>query len=282
MRLGRASGWLLLFALGLGCGGGRRNGRTTSDGAADAAPEASVEGGARRCTSDGDCDDALDCTLDRCAVGGVCRNEPLDELCPDGERCIPAHGCARPGRCASDEECDDADPCNGTETCSLPTGTCLPGTPMNCDDGDPCTEDACDSTRGSCTHRPSGRCDGGVSDSGTAPPFDPSRHYTGRFLVAPAPSLGCGMASYGFGEVRFQRTTEALRVLADWMTLEQRPPPDGPDFDVSLTHGSCSVMQLRGSFSNADEFTAQWTATMGSGCSLCPNQRQNIAGARAD
>ena len=90
------------------------------------------------------------------------------------------------------------------------------------------------------------------------------------------------MASYGFGEVRFRRSAEALQVEADWMTLEQRPPPDGPDFDVSYVHGACSVMRLRGSFSNARQFDAEWTAAMSSGCSFCPDQRQTVAGVRAD
>ncbi len=156
-----------LLLIGLGCGGsGRRNGRTASDGATDAAPDAPVEDGARRCTSDGDCDDALDCTLDRCAVGGVCRNEPLDELCPDGERCRPGlgpmpSGCVGEGACVSDEECDDGIPCTvdgcgagglcrhdpidarcgSAEVCDPSRGCWTPMACMGdeeCDDGDFC------------------------------------------------------------------------------------------------------------------------------------------------
>ncbi len=264
------------------CGNARRGGGTADAGGTDGASDARADAPAF-CRADGDCDDGLDCTVDRCGVGNVCRNEPIDALCPDGQRCLQGVGCAARTRCERDADCDDGDPCNGAETCAVDVGTCLPGTPLDCDDGDPCTDDSCDPGRGACRYEPNGRCDGGAGDGGEpAPPFDPTMHYAGTFLVAPAPSLGCGMASYGFGSVRFERTADALRVYADWMTLEQRPAPEGPDFDVSYVNGSCSTMRLRGTFSNANEFSGRWTATMAAGCSACPNQAQDVAGVRTE
>ncbi len=104
-----------ILSLGAGCGGGRRGGGAREEGGTARDGGSDAEGG-RRCTADDECDDGLDCTLDRCAVGGVCRNEPLDELCSDGERCRPAlgaapSGCAVMEACASDAECDDGVPC---------------------------------------------------------------------------------------------------------------------------------------------------------------------------
>lgn len=46
--------------------------------------------------------------------------------------------------CVVDADCDDGNPCNGSETCNVGGGTCVPGTPLNCDDGSDCTADSCD------------------------------------------------------------------------------------------------------------------------------------------
>jgi hypothetical protein len=45
--------------------------------------------------------------------------------------------------CAAAADCDDGDLCNGAESCDLPLGECLQGTPPTCDDADPCTSDSC-------------------------------------------------------------------------------------------------------------------------------------------
>ncbi len=56
--------------------------------------------------------------------------------------------------CVSNADCDDRLFCNGAETCDIPTGNCLPGTPPTCDDGNPCTSDSCNATTNACVHTP--------------------------------------------------------------------------------------------------------------------------------
>jgi hypothetical protein len=119
------------------------------------------------CTTDEDCEDAIACTVDTCdlAMGGVCVNDPQDELCDDGlfcngaETCHPTAGC-QPGTppctpaqvcdedadqciepgCEIDEDCTDGLACNGQETCDTGSGDCLPGVPVQCAPGEVCTE----------------------------------------------------------------------------------------------------------------------------------------------
>ena len=54
--------------------------------------------------------------------------------------------------CTNDAECDDGDPCNGVETCDIPSGACLPGTPVICQPADPPCEggEVCNPTTGAC------------------------------------------------------------------------------------------------------------------------------------
>ena len=98
------------------------------------------------------CDDAIDCTADRCD-DGVCVNTANDALCtggPDGV-CEPSSGCQYsvctaetcPSRgcisarcegstCVRESSCTDGTVCCGSE-CAAP----------GCDDGNPCTDDSC-------------------------------------------------------------------------------------------------------------------------------------------
>jgi hypothetical protein len=74
------------------------------------------------CTVDGDCDDTVDCTLDRC-VDESCVNTPIDADCPDNglfcdgvEMCDPALGCVSSGN-----------PCLMGQLCIERTDTCRGG-----------------------------------------------------------------------------------------------------------------------------------------------------------
>jgi hypothetical protein len=85
----------------------------------------------------GGCDDANDCTVDRCdALSGTCRHDPLPR----------------------DTACDrDRDACNGVDRCDI-AGQCLTGAPPKIDDGNPCTTDSCDALTGAISHVPQDGC----------------------------------------------------------------------------------------------------------------------------
>ena len=84
------------------------------------------------------CDDGVSCTVDSCDEGNDrCGHQPMDTLC------------------------DDTQFCNGVETCDA-LNDCRPGTLPDCDDSVACTDDACDETADTCTHKPTNsRCDNG-------------------------------------------------------------------------------------------------------------------------
>ena len=54
--------------------------------------------------------------------------------------------------CQNDADCDDADACNGVETCDIPSGACLPGTPVICQPASPPCEggEVCNPSTGAC------------------------------------------------------------------------------------------------------------------------------------
>jgi hypothetical protein len=108
----------------------------------DSGADASVEGGTADggsdidpdlggpCTDDGQCDDALACTFDKCdTMLGRCRNTPDDSLCDDGVFC------------------------NGKERCVHKLG-CAAGPVVSCDDPTPCTIDRCIEATKACEHAP--------------------------------------------------------------------------------------------------------------------------------
>jgi len=80
----------------------------------DADPDGAIE----TCRNHDDCNDGVDCTVDRC-TDGACSHTADNALCGDG------------------------DPCNGDEICVLGQG-CIDGEPLTCDDGIDCTDDECD------------------------------------------------------------------------------------------------------------------------------------------
>lgn len=135
------------------------------------------DGGAG-CTADLDCDDGFECTVDTCAVGGVCQYTVIDSRCAEGETCVVSRGCVSDSACSTSAECSDAHACT-VDSCAVggvcrhepldelctdpalptcdPTMGCIRGTgcmsPAECDDSVPCTIDSCGASR-MCTHTP--------------------------------------------------------------------------------------------------------------------------------
>ncbi len=179
--------------------------------------------------------------------------------------------------CTTDADCQNDSFCDGPERCVA--DQCFgPLRPVDCDDGNECTTDTCDEDVRGCVYD---GCDGGVvsPDAGRPPDFDPAVHYAGEFLVAPAPSLGCPPASYAVGSVTFSRAGGDLRVMADRFLLTQSPAPTDGNFRVTGTDGSCSNVSFEGSFDNADQFMANWSASCGA---ICGNQMRAVFGERND
>jgi len=89
------------------------------------------------CSSDSDCNDGFDCTIDSCAIGGVCSHIPINSLCAEGERCDVEKGCIAVG-CTSNEECSDSIDCTqdicgaGGECQNIPVN-------QNCQPGETCS-----------------------------------------------------------------------------------------------------------------------------------------------
>ncbi|MFT5355829.1 MAG: hypothetical protein ACI9KE_003048 [Polyangiales bacterium] len=271
--------WLVILAIGLaGCGD---DDRTTADGGAtDTRPESDVGGeDSGSCTSDPECDDGFECTLDSCGVGGVCRYDTLDERCGAGETCTMM-GCS--AGCTEDMDCQNGTYCDGEERCV--GGSCFPAQrAIDCDDGNECTDDVCSNAVSGCQYSSAAGCDAGVvSGDGGAPPgpFDPGVHYAGSFLVAPAPSLGCPPASYAIGSLTFRVVDDTLEITAGRFRLTQTPVPTGAEFNATSTADSqCSAVSLAGMFSNSDQLSAQWNAACGG---ICGSQSNDIVGERND
>lgn len=140
-----------------------------SDGAIDAGPMG--------CFADPDCDDMVECTLDMCGVGGVCRFTPVDERCMGGQSCDAVRGCVSLSSCTGDADCDDMvmcthdacgvggvcshtsldERCGMGEMCAGAMG-CVPRPggctgPADCDDMVDCTLDDCN-VSAMCEHMP--------------------------------------------------------------------------------------------------------------------------------
>jgi len=120
------------------------------------------------CSTDLDCDDGFECTIDSCGVNMLCRHDGVDERCEAGETCEAGRGCVTTSSCSSDADCDDevectldscgvGGICNNMaldERCSEPTPVCdaamggcvAPGgcgSDAECDDDVECTRDSC-------------------------------------------------------------------------------------------------------------------------------------------
>lgn len=130
------------------------------------------------CTSDAECADALDCTIDFCAETG-CAHQPDDFMCGDDvfcttDVCDPDIGCvnvhsdaicddgiactsdacdASDDACHNDpcdSKCDDLAFCNGVERCDTALG-CVGG-PPTCDLDLACSVDSCSEASKKCSH----------------------------------------------------------------------------------------------------------------------------------
>jgi hypothetical protein len=250
------------------------------DGRADADVGAEVEAEveARACTSSAECADDFECTQDYCSAAGTCRHEPLDELCADGERCTETAGCVS-GRCTRHEDCWDTIYCDGEEQCI--GGGCYEGDPRDCDDGNPCTNDYCDTSGDTCVREPiDGEGCAGDGGGDGAVPFDPERHYSGRFWLSPPQSSACGAATYSIDTVTFTRSVDSLSVSGPPCAMTQAPPPSDENFSVSCVQGACGTYTLSGTFLDSNNFLGHWSASFGSSCSICSPQEADVVGAR--
>lgn len=76
-------------------------------------------------TCDGDCNDEVGCTTDTC-VEGVCKHEPSNGHCNEGQSCdLLARACVVGAICADDMDCEDAESCTVNERCQPSTRTCV-------------------------------------------------------------------------------------------------------------------------------------------------------------
>lgn len=172
-------------------------------------------------TQESDCDDGIDCTLDRCEADR-CSHESVAGRCDDAnpctaDVCTPDLGCEF---IPTDAACDDGVFCNGLDQCSGGTcswhagdpcaggeecadrcdetaSSCLVPLAVPCaDDANPCTDDACDGG-GRCVHADNagscelpgfcgevGVCSEGLCESSASPTLS-----VPLFKVRPGPGL---------------------------------------------------------------------------------------------
>ncbi|MBT9558558.1 MAG: hypothetical protein IV100_21155 [Myxococcales bacterium] len=129
------------------------------------------------CQADVDCEDEIDCTIDRCDAG-ECEWDVAPGQCFIGGQCYsdglinPQNDCQL---CAADAGsrawadrvsglCDDGDACTVGESCKA--GICFGNTPMPCDDTNPCTADVCDPEVGCISAAIEAECDDGAPCTG--------------------------------------------------------------------------------------------------------------------
>lgn len=267
----------LLFVLGCTTGGDVQR----DAGSMDAAGRdgGGRDAGARTCMTVADCNDSIACTIDACAVGGVCRNTPEPSMCNEGETCSPTEGCIV--GCEEDLDCNNGVFCDGMERCLA--GDCYDGMAPNCADGNACTTDLCDTDLDGCRYEVAPGCDAGSMgrDAGAAcDPFDPAMHYSGMFQILPSPSSDCLSFSFRVTTATFSTSGGALNVRADRFTLTDSPAPGDASFDATFSD-SCATYQLTGTFDCADQFTGRWRANpVGDDCTICPGQDQMVIGVR--
>jgi hypothetical protein len=132
------------------------------------------------CTTNLDCDDSSNATIDWC-LEGKCAYSPNGYYCTSYKQCDDGVPCTYnvcinneciynelSNCCISDSECDDGDPCT-FDDCVGAYGThggyckqitipecCMDNT--SCDDGNPCTIDSCPGPGNPCVHQPVTDC----------------------------------------------------------------------------------------------------------------------------
>lgn len=232
------------------------------------------------CTESSQCDDEIDCTQDLCAVGGVCRNEPLDDLCPADHRCVRGQGCLDI-ECEGPEDCDDGIFCTGVERCI--SQTCYPAEfERDCNDGDDCTNDYCNIATDRCVNEvlPDCSSDADVDSDSSPTEFDPEVHYSGNFRIFPVLSSSCGAATFNISTVSMSSTASELVITADAFPLSESPRPSDENFSTAYTQTNCGNYQLTGTFLSSDDFSGIWTASFFGGCGMCANQNTEVTGVR--
>ncbi len=111
--------------------------------------------------------------------------------------------------------------------------------------------------------------------------------YDGTFSLTPPPQKFCafGLVDFNITQVTFATQNNDLFVIGPPQTLQQSPPPDGPDFDAQIIiPGGCTeTYRLSGSFSDIDNFTATFEAIyegQGMNCADCTSQTWDVVGMR--
>lgn len=114
------------------------------------------------CTSNADCDDSADCTVDTCNASGMCNYMPVDALCTAPQTCQVGVGCTSQMFCNTAAMCDDSiactiDSCDVGNVCghmaldalcTMPGMThcdaamgCVPGSTTTCASAADCNDD---------------------------------------------------------------------------------------------------------------------------------------------
>ncbi len=208
------------------------------DGTTDVLTEPEAEETAGECTSDAECDDGIDCTLDTCGFGGVCSHTAIDSQCAEGQVCDETLGCVDAG-CTTDIDCDDGiactedlcgaggecsiiplnERCAEDETCSITNGCisqCLED--ADCDNGDFCDGQEtclpefgcmppdeprdCDDndpcTEDSCNVEENRCINSCVPSAECECPFFPDESYNACYTIAPAPQQRCAFGAVNY------------------------------------------------------------------------------------
>jgi hypothetical protein len=168
-----ASALVTMLAIGAGFGAleacGNRN-----------ATDSDAGMGGRRCTTNAECNDSIECTVDTCGSSNLCAYTAVDARCTvAGESCVIGVGCTSTRTCTEDGDCNDSiactiDTCAAGNVCSyegideLCTDPMLPvceigegcsagamrcTSDAECNDSVPCTEDVCNASA-TCEHIP--------------------------------------------------------------------------------------------------------------------------------
>jgi len=280
MRFACLAGALMTLSV-QGCTAEPSRPETDGGGSMDAGRDAPrpIDAGPARCSSDGDCDDTIACTLDQCSVDRTCRHTPLDDMCSGTDHCSLTQGCT--AGCTVAEDCSDGMFCNGVERCIA--GDCFNGDAADCDDGNMCTTDVCDPVLNGCRYETAPGCDAGTSTIDAGMPCDAfvsGTHYAGTFRFLPVQASACFRATFTIDQLAFSVSGGALHVQADRFDLTESPAPTGSVFHVRYTDSGCGTYELMGTFSCADRFSGTWRASFSGDCAVCANQNAMVVGIR--